>query len=123
MDIQNILYPRSKFETLRTLYYAAHPIPIREISYRSGLLVGSVQSGLAMLLREKIITRRKLRGRPYFELANSKVQEGLSSLLTVLTSHQLQSEASLLNEKAVSILPVLEERNSLIQHARKALIL
>jgi DNA-binding transcriptional regulator GbsR (MarR family) len=121
MILTDLLYPRTKFEVLRTLYYANAPVPLREISYRANIVVGSVQTALKSLLREKIVSRKDFKGRHYYQLSNAEFHDALVRLLQVLEPSELQEQAKCIQDRARSLLPQLEERNKIIEHARRSL--
>ena len=121
MNISDLFYPRTKFEVLRTLFYTDTPVPLREISYRSNLVVGSVQTALKTLLREKIVSRENRNNRTYYRLSNLRVKEGLSKILKVLESFQLHEQTKSIQHRATNLLSQLEERNRIISNARRSL--
>lgn len=121
MDPKTLLYPRTKFEVLRTLYFANAPVPLREIAYRSNVIVGSAQTALKVLLKEKIISRESLNNRTYYRLHNPHVQELLAKVLHVLEPAQLQEQIESTQRRAIHLLPQLEERNNIITRARQSL--
>ena len=117
----DLLYPRSRFEVLRTLFLSSEPVPLREISYRSELMVGSVQTVLRKLVDEKIVRARKVKGRPYYELADTRWRGILAPLIAALTNCQLALSATEYQRRAFSMLTRLDERRHIIQHAKRSI--
>ena len=120
MNPKDFLYPQTKFEVLRTLYLANSPVPLREIAYRSNLVVGSVQTALKMLLNENFISSKNLNNRKYYQL-NFEIKETLAKVIKALEPVQLQEQIKSIQKRAINLLPQLEERNNIITNARLSL--
>ena len=121
MNAKALLYPRTKFEVLRTLYLAHAPVPLREIAYRSNLVVGSVQSALKRLLKEKIIEFKSSNNRTYYQLNIPQVREMMAKLLSLLEPDQKQEEIESIQDRAIKLISQLEERSSIIKRAKQSL--
>ena len=121
MDPLIFLYPRTKFEVLRTLFHSYGSTPLREIAYRSNLTIGSVQTAIKALLKEKIIVSKKINNRTFYQITNNKAYEILLSIFKIINDNHLQKKAEILNLRANKILSLLEERNKIIAKARRSI--
>lgn len=121
IQIEHLLYPRSKAEVLKTLYLANSPVPLRELAYRSNLVLGSVQSALASLLKDRVVKREKRGNRTYFELISPEAKALVAEIIKLSEITDLKERALLLNKRSQRILPEIEERVAIINHARKSL--
>ena len=80
MNPQDILYPQSRFEVLRTLHQSPSAVSLREISYRSEIVLTSVQRAIEFLLKKKVIAKKKVGQKVYFQITNSEVSNFVSSI-------------------------------------------
>jgi predicted transcriptional regulator len=119
--IGNLLYPKAKFEVLRTLALAHGPVPLREIAYRSGLQIGSVQSSLRTLLKDDLVESCTLDNRLYYSLPDNEVKMCVLRILKIFEPYVLQSKALLVRVRAANLLQQLEERHKIIEFARESL--
>lgn len=121
MNAEDLIYPRSRFQVLRTLNYSETPISLHEIVDRSGLVVGSVQSALSWLLEAKVISTQKLNNRRCFRIKNKSVIEIVSKLQNVLAPMELQERAKQYQNRARNLLEDIEDRVRIIHKARSSM--
>lgn len=119
MNPQDLLYPQSRFEVLRTLHQSSEAVSLREISYRSQLVLNNVQRAVEFLLREECISKTKVGQRIYYQISNEEVSSFMDSLLKVLEPFEIQSRSHALSDRALELLDTIEERSSIITHAKR----
>ena len=119
MDPQEILYPHSRFEVLRTLHQSSSAVSLREISYRSDVVLNNVQRAIEFLLKKKIIAKKKLDQKIYYHISNSEVSNFLSSILNALEPFEIKAKADSLKDRSIDLIDKIEERSSMIQHAKR----
>jgi predicted transcriptional regulator len=119
MKPEEILYPQSRFEVLRTLHKSSEAVSLREISYRSQVVLNNVQRAVEFLLSKKFISKKKVDQRIFYQITNEEVSSFLDSLLKVLEPFEIQSRSHALNERALELLDTMEERSSMITHAKR----
>ena len=118
MTPHELLYPQSRFEVLRTLHLSASAVSLREISYRSGVVLHNVQRAIKFLLQKKIISKKIVDQRAYYQISDPKVKEFIASFLGVLEPYEIKARAESLKVRSAGLLDKLEERSSIIRHAK-----
>lgn len=119
MKPQDILYPQSRFEVLRTLHQSPSAVSVREISYRSNVVLKNVQRAIKFLLEEKVIARRKIGQKVYFHITNSEVSNFISSILETLQPFEIKAKANDMKDNSVDLIDTIDERTSMIEHAKR----
>jgi len=121
MEPQDILYPRSRFEVLRTLHYSPSAVSLREISYRSSVVLNSVQRAIKFLIKNKIISKKKIDHRVYYQISNSEVTQFMTGILERLEPFEIRAKASSLKDRSTVLIDQIEQRTRMIQHAKRSL--
>ncbi len=121
MNPQDILYPHSRFEVLRALYRSSSAVSVREISYRSDVVLNNVQRAIKFLLKKKIISKKKIDQKIYYQISNSEVSKLVSSILDVLEPFEIKAKADSLKDRSIDLIDKLEERSKMIKHAKNTL--
>lgn len=119
MRPEDLLYPQSRFEVLRTLHQSPSAVSMREISYRSNVVLKNVQRAIKFLLEEKVVTRKKVGQKVYFHIINSEVSNFVSSILETLQPFEIKAKANDLKDNSVNLIDTIEERTSMIEHAKR----
>lgn len=119
MKPEDLLYPQSRFEVLRTLHQSPSAVSMREISYRSNVALKNVQRAIKFLLEEKVVTRKKVGQKVYFHIINSEVSNFVSSILETLQPFEIKAKANDLKDNSVNLIDTIEERTSMIEHAKR----
>jgi predicted transcriptional regulator len=119
MKPEDLLYPQSRFEVLRTLHQSPSAVSMREISYRSNVVLKNVQRAIKFLLEEKVVTRKKVGQKVYFHIINSEVSNFVSSILETLQPFEIKAKANDLKDNSVNLIDTIEERTSMIEHAKR----
>jgi len=120
MNPQDILYPRSRFEVLRTLYQSPSAVSLREITYRSEIVLTSVQRAIEFLLNKKVIAKKKVGQKLYFHITNNEVSNFVSSILQALEPFEIKAKANSLKNNSVDLIDTIEERSNMIEHAKSS---
>ena len=119
MNPQDILYPQSRFEVLRTLHQSACAVSVREISYRSDIVLNNVQRAIKFLLEKKIISKKKVAQKIYYHISDSEVSQLMSNILNALEPFEIKAKADSLRNRSVDLIDKIEERSRMIQHAKQ----
>jgi len=119
MNPQDILYPQSRFEVLRTLHQSSSAVSVREISYRSNVVLNNVQRAIEFLLREKVISKKKVDQKIYYCISNPEVSKFISNILNTLEPFEIKARADRLKDRSIDLIEKLEERTRMIQHAKR----
>ena len=119
MNPQEILYPQSRFNVLRTLYKSSEAVSLREISYRSDVVLNNVQRAVEFLLERKFISKKRVGQKIYYQISNVEVSDFISSVVTVLEPFELKARNETLGDRALEILDTIEERSNMITHAKR----
>jgi len=121
MEPQDILYPRSRFEVLRTLHHSPSAVSMREISYRSSVVLNNVQRAIEFLIKNKIVSKKKIDHRIYYQISNSEVTQFIASILERLEPFEIKAKALSFKERSTDLIDQIEERTRMIQHAKRSL--
>lgn len=121
MDIDDLIYPRTRFQALRALFYADTPITLSEIADRAEIMVSSVQTALDWLLKERIISKQQLNNRTYFRFSNKAAKEMVAKLLEVLEPLKLQAKAKLYKDRGKDLFDNIEDSYEMVRKGRKSL--
>jgi len=119
MKPQEILYPQSRFEVLRTLHQSSAAVSVREISYRSDVVLNNVQRAIEFLLKKKIISKKKVDQKIYYRISDSEVSNFVASILNALEPFEIKARADSLKVRSIDLIAKIEERSSMIQHAKR----
>lgn len=119
MRPQDLLYPQSRFEVLRTLHQSPSAVSMREISYRSNVVLKNVQRAIEFLLEEKVVARKKVGQKVYFHIINSEVSNFVASILETLQPFEIKAKANYLKDNSVNLIDTIDERTSMIEHAKR----
>jgi hypothetical protein len=82
-------------------------------------VLNNVQRAVEFLLSKKFISKKKVDQRIFYQITNEEVSSFLDSLLKVLEPFEIQSRSHALNERALELLDTMEERSSMITHAKR----
>lgn len=119
MDLSDIITSRAKYLVLRALFFQEQ-IPLRHIAYLSKLHVYSVQHALKKLLEDKVILKRKIQGKVYYETnMENQISELLSKIFELETKMKLARRAKLYKSKALSVLSFSNSAQKLFNEVRK----
>ena len=118
MNPQNILYPQSRFEVLRTLCRSPTAVSVREISYRSNVALNNVQRAIEFLLKKKVLSRKKVDQKIYYHISDSEVSKLVSSISDALEPFEIRARADSLKDRSIDLIDKLEERSRMITHAK-----
>lgn len=121
MNPQDIIYPQSRFEVLRTLCRAPSAVSLREISYRSNVVLNNVQRAIEFLLKQKVISRKKVNQKIYYHISNMEVMKLVSSISDALEPFEIKAKAHSLRSRSLDLIDKLEERSRMIKHAKRTL--
>jgi len=121
MDPQDILYPQSRLEVLRTLHRAPFAVSMREISYRSNVVLNNVQRAIKFLLKSKIISKKKVDHKFYYQISNTEVAKFLAGILETLEPFEIKAKSMALKERSIYLIDQIEERARMIKHAKRSL--
>lgn len=119
MNSKDFLFPQSRFEVLRTLHKSPSAVSVREISYRSKVVLHSVQRALAFLTEKKVVSKKTDKQRVYYYLSNSEVSEFVSSLIKALEPFEIKARADALQDRSLELLNKIDERTQMIKHAKE----
>ena len=121
MDIDELIYPRTRFLTLRALFYADTPITLSEIADRADIMVASVQTALDWLLRQRIVSKQNLNNRTYFRFSNKVAKEMVSKLLEVIEPFKLQLKSQEYQDRGKELFQNIDESYEMVKRGRKSL--
>lgn len=119
MNPQDILYPQSRFEVLKVLYLSPSAVSLREISYRSDVVLNNVQRAVEFLLKEKFLLKKKIGQRICYEISDSGVSDFVGSVIELIEPYRISARAEALKERSLELLDTIEERSGLIRHAKR----
>ena len=123
MNPQELLYPRTRFEVLKALHNSPSGVPLREIAYRSDVVVSNVQRAIEYLLAKKFIAAKKVENRIYYFISNKKVDELVSNIIKIFEPFEIEfkSEAKALKERSKYLVKNIDERAKIIRKAKESL--
>jgi predicted transcriptional regulator len=118
MNPEDIIYPQSRFEVLRTLHRSPSAVSVREISYRSNVVLNNVQRAIKFLLKEKVISKKKGGRKIYYHISNLEVSKLVASILDAVEPFEIKAKADALKDRSIDLIDRLEERSRMIKHAK-----
>lgn len=120
MNPQELLYPRTRFEVLRALH-TAPSVPLREIAYRTDVVISNVQRAIEYLLKRKFISAKKIDNRICYQISNRKIDELVSSIIKVLEPFEIENRSEDVSERSLRLVKTLDERSNMIRKAKTSL--
>jgi len=121
MNPQDLLYPRTRFEVLRTLHQSPSAISLREIACRADVAVSNVQRAVEFLLNCKFISAKKVKNRICYEISNKKADDLVSSIIKLFEPLEIEHKSELTKERSARLVKSIEERSNLIRKAKVSL--
>lgn len=121
MDIEDLLYPRTRFQVLRILNQADAPVSLSVISERAGLVIGSVQQAINWLMQEKVLSVQIDSNRTCYRIKSEAAKEIISKISEVLESIEIKQRTKQFQVRARNLLEDLDDRRRMTSHAKRAM--
>jgi hypothetical protein len=105
----------AKFEILGLLCQRSSPLPLRHISYLTGLPIRSTELAVASLCKQKVVRRQKA-GRQVLLSFNDQHESALllCEIFAVVSKHLMPPQPNL-DRKARQVLAFIDSANDLFQ--------
>jgi DNA-binding transcriptional regulator GbsR (MarR family) len=120
MNIEELIYPQTRYLVLRTLYYANSPITLSEVTDRSAIVLGSVQTALGWLVKKKIISKKIVDRKKLYWISNKTAYTILDKLIKLIDSIKIEQNSERYQFKAKKLFSDIEETFLLVSVGRKS---
>lgn len=121
MNVEDILYPRTRFQVIRVLNQANAPVSLSVIADRAELVIGSVQQAVSWLLEKGVLSVQKHLNRTCYKITNGSVKEIVSKIAEVLEEIEIKERSKQYQGRARKLLEDIDDRREMTSNARRSM--
>ena len=111
----------ASYQIVRVLLEAGEPVSLRQLAYRGGLGIRSVQLATIKLLKLKIILKKKLSNRIFFFVRNDKddALEEIKSVIKIRRKLRINEQAEYYSKRVLKVVDAIDELNKFACQIRR----